>query len=277
MADERRIARYRRWYRKLLRLYSKPHRERFAESMEQTFHDLCRERIQAGQGLLAFVLWAFVETLAGIVRENGKSLLMQNKSLLRIALATGGVLLVPLMGTLFLGWHWPPYAFAVWGALLFGTGFAFEWVASQGGTMAYRIAVGIACLTGFVLVFINAAAGIIGDGPVNLLYAGVLAVGFVGALIARFDPHGMSLALFATAAVQMLVPVVALGIWQAGWNDLLTSPDSPHPAFHPGVGPVFGLNAVFALAWIASALLFRRAGGPWSKPGKKTDSAARSA
>jgi hypothetical protein len=70
----------------------------------------------------------------------------------------------------------------------------------------------------------------------------------------------MSLALLATAAAQMLVPVIALVIWKAGWNDLLTSPHSPHPAFHPGVGPVFGLNAVFAAVWIASALLFRRAG-----------------
>src|SRR5262245_27133626 len=70
MADVHEIARYRRWYRRLLRFHSRPYRERFAESMEQTFHDVCRERAEAGRGLLPFVLWAFVETSAGIVREN---------------------------------------------------------------------------------------------------------------------------------------------------------------------------------------------------------------
>jgi DUF2975 family protein len=75
MADERAIARYRRWYRKLLRCYSKPHRERFAESMEQTFSDLCRERAAAGKGLFGFVIWTFGETSAGIFRENATSIL----------------------------------------------------------------------------------------------------------------------------------------------------------------------------------------------------------
>jgi xanthine/uracil permease len=126
--------------------------------------------------------------------------------------------------------------------------------------IVYRAAIGIACATGFVLVWINAAAGIIGDGPVNLLYVGVLAVGFVGAVIARFQPRGLALALFATAVAQMLVPVIALAIWKAGWQDLLTDPNSPNPPFDPGIAPVLGLNAVFAALWLVSALLFRRAG-----------------
>lgn len=49
MADKHAIERYRRWYRKLLRFYAKPYRERFAESMEQTFNDLCRERAARGR------------------------------------------------------------------------------------------------------------------------------------------------------------------------------------------------------------------------------------
>ena len=75
MANEHAIARYRRWYRKLLRFYSRPHRERFAESMEQTFNDLCRERREAGEGLLGFVLWTFIETSAGIIREKATSIM----------------------------------------------------------------------------------------------------------------------------------------------------------------------------------------------------------
>jgi hypothetical protein len=261
MVDDRAIARYRRWYRKLLRCYSRPYRERFGESMEQTFHDLCRERAGAGKGLSGFVLWMFVETFAGILRENGRAVVVQHNRLVRIAVVTGCILLIPLFGNLFVeGWNWGLFDFVVAGALLFGTGLTYDVVARKRGATSYRVAVGIACATGFVLVFINAAVGIIGDGPVNLLYLGVLAVGFVGALIAGFQPRGMSLALLATAVAQMLVPAIALVIWNAGWQDLLMDSSSPHPPFHPGVGPVFGLNAVFAALWVASALLFRHAG-----------------
>jgi hypothetical protein len=191
------------------------------------------------------------------------SIIMQ-KSITRIAIGTGCILLVPLLGNLFMGWNWPWFAFPAWGALLFGTGLTYELIANKGGTIVYRIAVGIACATGFVLFFMNAAAGIIGDGPVNLMYLGVLSVGFVGAFIARFRPSAMALALVATAVAQMLVPVIALVIWKAGWQELLTDPNSPHPPFDPGVVPVFVLNLVFAILWIVSALLFRQAGNPRS-------------
>jgi hypothetical protein len=77
MAENQAIDRYRRWYRKLLRFYSKPHRERFAESMEQTFHDLLRERSDAGRGIFAGALWIFIETFAGITRERIRGFTMQ--------------------------------------------------------------------------------------------------------------------------------------------------------------------------------------------------------
>jgi hypothetical protein len=38
--------------------------------MEQTFNDLCHERVKAGRGLFSLALWVFVETLAAIIREN---------------------------------------------------------------------------------------------------------------------------------------------------------------------------------------------------------------
>ena len=134
--------------------------------------------------------------------------------------------------------------------------------ASTGRTTSYRAAAGIACATAFVLLWVNAGVGIIGDGPVNLLYLGVLAVGFVGGYLARFQPRGLARALLATAITQMLVPVIALVIWRAGGEVLLVDPASPKPPFDPGIAPVFGLNAVFAILWIVSALLFRRAGPP---------------
>lgn len=45
-------------------------RERLGESMEQTFHDLYRERREARQRLIGFVLWTFLETSGGIVKEH---------------------------------------------------------------------------------------------------------------------------------------------------------------------------------------------------------------
>lgn len=38
--------------------------------MEQTFTDLCRERVKAERALFSFALWTFVETSVAIIREN---------------------------------------------------------------------------------------------------------------------------------------------------------------------------------------------------------------
>jgi hypothetical protein len=69
------IRRYRNWYATLLRLYPRSYRERFGEGMEQTFNDLCRERAQQGKGLFRLAFWMFVETSAGIIRENATSIM----------------------------------------------------------------------------------------------------------------------------------------------------------------------------------------------------------
>ena len=57
-------------YRALLGLYPHRFRERFRESMEQTFDDLRRERNTAGGGMLGFVIRTFVDTALGVAREN---------------------------------------------------------------------------------------------------------------------------------------------------------------------------------------------------------------
>ena len=58
-------------YKKLLALYPRVFRERFGESMEQTFNDLCNERKQrTGQGFFGFVLRMFAETAVGITKEH---------------------------------------------------------------------------------------------------------------------------------------------------------------------------------------------------------------
>src|ERR687895_135885 len=93
---------------------------------------------------------------------------------------------------------------------------------------AYRFAVGVALAAAFILVWLS------------------LGVGIIGALIARFRPHGMARALFATALAQALVAVIAL-IFGLGlpWSPLVE---------------ILALNGFFVALFVGSAMLFRHAG-----------------
>jgi hypothetical protein len=220
--------------------------------MEQTFNDLLRERAEEERGLFGFVLWMFVETFAGLIGENMTVIIMQKKSIIRIALATAVILLLPLLAMQFTNEVvWGLADFAVAGVLLFGAGLTYELIARKAGHIAHRAAVGVAIAAALLLVWINLAVGIIGNegNPANLMYIGVLAVGIIGALIARLEPRGMARVMFATAGAQMLVPVIALIIWPpqvTSWGAA-------------DVVGVFILNAFLATLWLGSALLFRRA------------------
>jgi hypothetical protein len=94
----------------------------------------------------------------------------------------------------------------------------------------------------------NLAVGLIGteDNLANWMFAGVLAVGIAGTVIARLRPRGMMRALAATALTQALVAFIAL---IAGLGSM--EPSWP--------GHILVLNGVFTALWAGSALLFRRA------------------
>jgi hypothetical protein len=100
-----------------------------------------------------------------------------------------------------------------------------------------------------VLVWLNLAVGIIGseNNPANLMYGGVLAVGVIGAVFARFRPRGMARVLLAMALAQALVAAIAL-IGRLG---------------SPGSGPleILTLNGLFVALFAGSAYLFRRSAG----------------
>jgi hypothetical protein len=142
-------------------------------------------------------------------------------------------------------WDAADFAFAA--ALILGTGITYELTARMTGNSAYRTAVGVALAAAFILVWVNAAAGIIGseDDIANVMYGGVLAVGIVGAIVARCQPHGMARVLVATALAQALAAAIALA---AGLG-------------LPGSGPleIAALNGFFAALWLLSAWLFRKA------------------
>ena len=163
--------------------------------------------------------------------------------------AAAFLLLLPLVAMQFTDEvNWDEIDFIVIGAMLAVACGAYELAARMTGSSAYRAAVGVAAAAAFILVWMNLAVGIIGteNNPANLMFGGVLAVGIIGAIVARFQPDGMARALFATALAQMLVAVIALiaGMQHGGY--------SPAPE-------IFGINGFFAALWLISAWLFRKA------------------
>jgi len=170
------------------------------------------------------------------------------KSLLRVALATAFLLLIPLVAMQFSQeMQWDLADFVLAGGLLFGTGLAYVLVARMGNNGSYRLGAGVAVLAGLLLIWINLAVGFLGseDNPANLLFGAVLAVASGGAMGARFRPLGMSRAMFAAALTQFAVPLVAALIWK--------------PEVNMGMLKVLILNTIFAGIWATSGWLFRRA------------------
>jgi hypothetical protein len=218
--------------------------------MAQTFNDLLRERATEGERLFGLALWMFVETFAGIVRENVTLMMMQNtRRFIVWAMVVVLMLLIPLAMQFTDEVQWNEAI--AYGVILFAAGGAYElwqWLTTR--TSAYRLAFGVGLAGALFLGWVNGAVGIIGseDNPANLMYGAVLAVGLIGSLISRFKPRGMAATLFAAALVQMSVPLIALLIWpaQASWGE-------------PGVIGVFVLNLIFAALFVVSAVLFRRA------------------
>lgn len=256
-----------RIYDFLLKFYPENYRIEFEEEMKYVFSESLKDAYSehGGQGII--VLWArtMIDTGKSLViqhiedqkgsnfmKTKNTDVLMQNKAVLWVALGTALLLLIPLIGMLVSSeWNWGFFDFIFMGALLFGTGLTFVLVARQMNNLFYRIAVGVAGAAGFLLVFVNAAVEIIGDdNPANLMYLGVLAVAFFGAIIARFKAVGMAWTLFATAIAHSVVAIVALVFY---------------PSATPGLLGILALNAFFIMLWIGSALLFQRASTTDSK------------
>ena len=110
---------------------------------------------------------------------------------------------------------------------------------------AYRLAVGLALTAAFLIVWMNAAAGLIGiedDDPANLLYGGVLAIGVIGALLARLEPRGMARACFAMAAAQAVVGAIAFQL-----------PNTASPA------QIVIVHGAFVALFAGAGVLFRHA------------------
>ena len=144
--------------------------------------------------------------------------------------------------------NWDLLDFTVFGIMLLGAGVIFATAKRKTDNGAYLFAVGVALASAFILIWVNAAVGVIGteDNDANMLFFGVLAVAVIGGVIARFQPLGMVKVLYATALAQGIVAIIALlaglGSTAPGWpRDILT------------------LSAFFIALWLLSAWLFRKA------------------
>ncbi|HSG98107.1 MAG TPA: hypothetical protein VLA11_08955 [Woeseiaceae bacterium] len=144
--------------------------------------------------------------------------------------------------------NWDALDYAVFGAMIAAVAVGYSLALQKSRNKFYRYAVGLALAAAFLLVWVNGAVGIIGDesNDLNMLYLGVIAVGVIGALLARFEATGMARAMLATAVAQALIAVLAItgesGSSGPGWlQDILV------------------LTIFFVGLWLVSARLFKKA------------------
>lgn len=151
------------------------------------------------------------------------------------------LLLAPAVAMQFTGEvQWSLYDFALMGVLLAVACGVGELVLRASESLMFRMGAAVAIGTTFVLVVGNLAVGLIGSetNPANDWVWAVLAVGVVGALIARFKPRGLSLVMLALAAGQ-----VGLALYADA-----TAQDLP-----------LRITVVFVTGWLVAAALFDRA------------------
>ena len=142
--------------------------------------------------------------------------------------------------------NWTASDFVFAAVLIGGAGLVLELAARATRSLAYRGGVALLVAAAFLLVWINAAVGIIGDedNPLNLLYGGVLAVALVGAVAGRFRARGLARSAAAAAIAQALIGAVAV----------VAGRDQP-----PGAIGLVMLNGFFVALFACSAWLFDRA------------------
>jgi hypothetical protein len=165
------------------------------------------------------------------------------------------VLLVPLVAMQFTDEvNWSPADFVFAAVMVGGVGLCYELTVRKRGDGAYRAGVGIALVAVFLLIWINAAVGIIGNenNDANEMYLGVIAIGIVVALITRFRPLGMARAMFAMALAQTVVAAIAI---------ILKLDDEGHGPLELAM-----LNGLFVVLFVTSAALFLRATQGRSEP-----------
>jgi hypothetical protein len=165
------------------------------------------------------------------------------KTMLRVALGALAVLMVPLVASRVVeGWNWGAGSFVFVYVLFFATGMVYALIARKMGAWSYKAGVAVALVAGFALGWSNMVHVADSENPANLVYYSVLAVGLIGALLARLEARGLARTLFAMAATLALIAV------------MLPSGAPPYLARNMAIG-----HGVFVALFTASGLLFRHA------------------
>lgn len=157
-------------------------------------------------------------------------------------------LLVPLVAMQFTAEvQWSPFDFVAAYLLFAGASLLYRIATHRAGSLAYRAGTAVAVFAGLSLIWVNLAVGFIGDedNPANLLYGAVLAVGLLGAIRARGKAAGMSRTLYAAAAVQAVIPIIAWFGWRSNFDENVTL--------------IFFLNGCWVFLLVVAGLLFRNA------------------
>ncbi len=152
--------------------------------------------------------------------------------------------LVAMQFTSEVNWTILDFAFAT--VLIGGAGLLFELVVRASDDWAYRGGGALALAAAFLLIWVNAAVGIIGneDNPANLVFLAIIAIAVAGSIVAGGKSALMARAMVVTAGAQALVGIVF------AFN---------RHAEPPGRVGLLILIEFFAALWFASAWLFRKA------------------
>lgn len=170
-----------------------------------------------------------------------------SRSILRVAIATVLLLMIPLVAMQFtdeVDWDLPD--FIIMGILLFSAGFSYVLIAQHTKGIVHRLAVASAIGTTLLMIWANLAVGLIGSGPNpgNLMYIGVVGVVIIGTVLGRFTAKGMERTVFAAALALVLHTGIALLA-------------NMHQYPNSSVAGIICVNGFFAILFSVSGLLFR--------------------
>lgn len=138
---------------------------------------------------------------------------------------------------------WDETDFIVAGVIFAIVGGFVELAVRASSNWFYRIGAFFAIFSGFIVVWVNLAVGMIGneDNPVNLLFIVVVLGALAGAILARFRSEEMAHAMFVAGGAQALIAAI-FGILGTDMR-----------------GGIFSLG--LAMLWILSGALFRASRG----------------
>ena len=145
--------------------------------------------------------------------------------------AIAGLIALPAIAMQFtteVNWGAEDFAFAV--VMLGGVGLAFELAVRASGSWAYRGGAAVALGAGLLLLWGNAAVGIVGneENDLNMWFNAVPVIALIGATLARLRASRMAVAMSIAALAQIVAGVIVqlsghstwifTIVWTVGWT-----------------------------------------------------------